>query len=215
MSYLDTIEKFSTIVVAIVNIILVFFVFLQVRDLRKPVILTKILTRNQEVEEKPDVLVSDYPYLAIINSSDNVAKKLNISYLFTIKGHPAISVNELLLHHLNPKEATKIVLKRQAIREAYPDLFESVTEGKITLFIPKETLRINLDVKIEYNPVLLSKFGYLIEDNFFIEWGSLKSYPQFKDHPRFDCWNKRDGEYYIYKFGTRAERKENSNPENW
>jgi len=215
MSYLEIILQFSTIIVAIANIILVFFVFLQIRDLRKPIILTKILTREQDVEEKPDVLVSDYPYLVIINCSNNVAKKFNISYRFSIKGHPTIHVNEPFLHHLNPKEAIKIVLKRQAIREAYPDLFESVSEGKITLLIPKETLRINLDVKIEYNPVFLSRFGYLIEDNYFIEWDSLKSFPQFKDHPRFDCWNKRNGEYYIYKLGKRAERKENLNPDDW
>jgi len=205
---------YSSVIIAIVNVILVIFVLIQIRDSRKPVIFTKLLTRKQEVEEKPGVLVSDFPYLAIINGSDNIAKKLSISYQFTVKEH-TIHVNEPFLHHLNPNEATKFVLKIQAIRHAYPDLFDSVSEGNKTLFIPKETLRINLDVKIGYNPVVLSGFGYQIKDNYYIEWGSLTSYPQFKDHPRFDCWNKRDGEYYIYKLSGRSDRKEKVDSEYW
>jgi len=211
---LDLVEKYSTIIVAVANVILVYFVFSQIRDSRKPIIFTKLLTREQEVDEKPSVLVSDFPYLAIINSSDNIAKTISISYQFITNQH-TIPVYEPPLHHLNPKEATKFVLKIKAIHDAYPELFESVREGSKTLIIPKETLHILLDVKIGYNPVILSGFGHQIQDNYYIEWGSLASYPQFKDHPRFDCWNMRDGEYYIYKMNGRSERKLKAIPEDW
>jgi len=211
---LDIIEKFSTIIVAIVNIILVIIVLIQIRDSRKPVIFTKILTRDQDVEVKPDVLVTDTQYLTILNRSNNLAKSLDISYSFTFNGI-SIDVHEKKLHHLNPEEATKILLKLKNIHEQHPELFEDITEGKISKKIPKETIRIHLRVKILYNPLVLQLFCQKIEDDYEIEWGSLKSFPEFEKHPVIFCENKRDEEYYIHKLGVREEQKECSNFENW
>ena len=214
MDFLQLFSDYANTIVAIVNIILVIFVLIQIRDSRKPVIFTRILSRDQGIENKPDVLVTDTHYLTILNRSKNLARSLDISYQFTFNGQ-SVDVHEKKLHHLNPDEATKVVLKLQKIRELYPVLFEDATEGKITKRIPKETLRIDLTVKVQYNPLLLSLFGQTIEDNYYIEWGSLRSFPEFEKHPVIFCWNKRDGEYYIYKLGVQTEQKESLNSEEW
>lgn len=211
---LNTIEKFSTVIVAVANIILVIFVLIQIRDSRKPVIFTKILSREQEIDDRPEVLFTYTRYLTVLNRSRNLAKSLDISYQFSFNGR-TIDVQEGKLSHLNPDEATKIVLKMQKIRESYPDSFKAITEGKITKSIPKETLKIDLKVKVRFNPLFLSLFGQIIEDNYYIEWGSLQSFPEFEKHPIIFCWNKRDGEYYIYKLGERFERREIQRSENW
>jgi hypothetical protein len=91
------------------------------------------------------------------------------------------------LSHLNPKEATKIVLKYGTILEKYPELFEETAEETATIKTPKQTLKIDLTVTVSYNPILRYLFKYKLEDNYLIDWGSLKSYPNFSDHPIFNC----------------------------
>lgn len=200
---------------AIANIILISFIFLQLRDYRKPLIITKIISRDKEVTDRPDVLEESPLYLAIINDSKNIAKSIDIEYQFNFNGH-SIPKKEKMLSHLNPKEATKIVLKYGTILEKYPELFEETAEGTATIKTPKQTLNIDLTVKVSYNPILRYLFKYELEDNYLIEWGSLKSYPNFSDHPIFNCWNKRNKEFYIYKTsGNKFRRKENLKNEWW
>jgi hypothetical protein len=119
-----------------------------------------------------------------------------------------MKVKEKELNHLNPKEATRIILKYGTIREKYPNLFEEKTEEKVTKLIPKETLKVDLIITIRYNPILGYLSKYILEDNYLIEWGSLKNYPNFRDHPILECWNKRNGEFYIHKTGGREFREE-------
>ncbi len=78
-------------------------------------------------------------------------------------------------------------------------VFKEVPEGNITKTIPKKTLKIDLVITVSYNPIFANLFKYTIEDNYFIEWGSRKNYPNFEDHPVFKSWNKRNDEFYIYK----------------
>lgn len=190
---------YSTAIIAFFNIILIYFIFLQLRDARKPLITIKIIPRDKEVIDKPNVLESGTTiYLAIINNSKNVARSINIRYQFNFNGRSK-KVKEKKLSHLNPEEATKIVLKTKTIREECPEIFEEVKEGGITKIIPKETMKMDLIVTVSYNPLIGSLYRYKLEDNYEIEWGSLKNYPNFSDHPVFNCWNKRNGEYYIYK----------------
>lgn len=195
MDILNFFVNYSNSIIAFFNIILIYFVFLQLRDARKPIIVTKIISRDKEVIHRPYVMETGNLYLAIINDSNNIAQSINIEYQFDFSKH-SIKIKEKL-SHLNPKEATKIILKYGAIREKYPDLFEETTKGAITKITPKETLKIDLIITVFYNPLLGLK--YKIDDNYMIEWNSLKSYSNFEDHPVFNCWNKRNGEYYIYK----------------
>lgn len=199
---LNLLVSYSNAILAIVNIILISFIFLQLRDSRKPLIITKIISRDKEVTDRPDVLESGDLYLAIINDSKNISKSINIKYKFNFNDR-IIKVKEKELSHLNPKEATSIILKCGKILEKYPELFEETTEGTTTIKTPKETLKIELTVTVNYNPILKYLFKYELEDNYLIEWGSLKNYPNFRDHPVFNCWNKRNGEYYIYKTSGR------------
>ena len=187
-------------IMAVFNVILISFIFFQLRDSRKPLIITKIIPRDKEVTDRPDVLEAGTLYLAITNDSNNIAKAIDIEYQFNFNGH-SISKKEKMLSHLNPKDATKVLLKRQVVMEKYPDLFEEITKGTTRKRIPKKTLKIDLIVKIHYNPLLGFLRKYKLEDNFVIEWGSRESFPDFENHPIFNCWNKRNGEFYIYKTG--------------
>ena len=195
---LNLLVSYSNAIIAIANIILISFIFLQLRDARKPIIITKIIQRNKEVTDRPDVLEEGTLYLAIINDSENIAKSINIKWQFNFNGQ-SLPIKENMLSHLNPKEATKIILKYRTILEKYPELFEETAEGITTIKTPKQTLKIDLTVKVSYNSILRSPFKYKLEDNYLIEWGSLENYPRFSDHPIFYCWNKRNNEFYIYK----------------
>ena len=65
----------------------------------------------------------------------------------------------------------------------------------------RNKLKIDLIITVRYNPIFANLLKYKIEDNYVIEWGSLESYPNFEDHPIFNCWNKRNDDFYIYKTG--------------
>jgi len=200
MSILNLLVNYSNVIMAVVNVILISFIFLQLRDSRKPLIITKIISRDKEVTDRPDVLEEGTLYLAITNDSNNIARAIDIKYQFNFNGH-SIPKKKKMLSHLNPKEATKIILKRGWILDKYPDLFEEITEGNTTKRIPKKTLKIDLIVTIHYNPLIGFLRKYKLEDNYVIEWGSCENYPNFNDLPVFNCWNKRNGEFYIYKTG--------------
>lgn len=215
MDILNLFVIYSNTIMAVANIILIVFIFHQLRDARKPIISTKIISRDKEVIHRPDVLESGTLYLAIINDSKNIARSINIEYQFDFNGGSE-KVKENELSHLNPDEATSIVLKTLPIRQKYPDLFEEITKGNVSKIIPKETLNIDLTVTVYYNPFIRSLFKYKLEDNYVIEWGSQKSYPNFDDLPVFNCWNKRSGEFYIYKTsGQEFRRKEEFKNEWW
>lgn len=201
MDILNLFVIYSNTITVIANIILIVFIFHQLRDARKPIIITKIISRDKEITERPDVLESGNLYLAIINDSKNIAQSINIEYEFIFNSH-SVKVKEKELSHLNPEEGTSVFLKSMPIRKKYPDIFEGITEGNTTKIIPKETLKIDLIVTIHYNPIFRSLFKYKLEDNYLIEWGSRKSYPN-SDLPIFQSWNKRNNEYYIYKTGGR------------
>jgi len=207
MGFLSWFISHSNTIIVFFNIILIYIIFLQLRDARKPTITTKIIQRDKEVIDRPNVLESGTLYLAIINDSKNIAQSINIEYQFDLNGR-SMKVKEKELNHLNPKEATRIILKYGTIREKYPNLFEERTEEKVTKLIPKETLKVDLIITIRYNPILGYLSKYILEDNYLIEWGSLKNYPNFRDHPILNCWNKRNGEFYIYKTGGREFREE-------
>lgn len=212
---LNLFVNYSNAIMAIANIILIIFIFHQLRDARKPIIITKMISRDKKVTDMPDVLEFGNLYLAIINDSKNISKSINIKYNFNFNDR-TITIKEKELSHLNPKEATRIILNYGRILEEYPELFEETTEGNITVKTPKETLKIKLTVTVNYNPILRYLFKYELEDNYFIEWGSLKNYPNFSDHPVFNCWNKRNNEFYIYKTsGNEFRRQEGFKNEWW
>lgn len=198
MYTLNWLKNYSSSIIVVINAVLIYIIYLQLRDSRKPILTTKIIGRDKDVTDRADVLESGTLYLVVTNESKNTARSINIEYQFNFGNH-SITVKEKKLSYLNPKEATKILLKSKRIREDCPYLFEEKSEDKVTKYMPKKTLKINLTIKINYNPIFRRLLSYKLEDNYMIEWGSLKNYPRFDDHPIFQCWNKRDGEYYIYK----------------
>ena len=118
MNLLNLFRDYSNTIIAIVNIILVIFIFLQLRDSRKPIITTKIISGNKEVTDRADVLESDKQYIVINNKSKNIAKSLEIKYKFNFDSGFR-EVKQDILSHLNPEEATKILLKTESIIAKY------------------------------------------------------------------------------------------------
>ncbi len=183
-------------IIAVANIILIVLIYMQLRDSRKPIITTKIISRGKELGEVPNVLEYGDLYLVVRNISRNVAKNIKIEYEFLFD-NKKVKLKETL-SYLNPDEATKFIIKSGKLIEKYPELFEEFEKGTSSKKIPKETLKILLNIKITYNPIIFYLLPYETRDSYEIEWCSLKSCPRFEDHPVFNCWNKRD-RHYIYK----------------
>ncbi|MCK4926872.1 MAG: hypothetical protein KAS11_00255 [Candidatus Aenigmarchaeota archaeon] len=194
----------SNIIIAVANLILIFFVYIQIRDTRKPELITKIIPRDKDITDKAEVLEEGTLYLSEKGKLKNIAKNIKIKYIFQLKKHEII-VKENKLSHLNSNEGIKFLLKTKKIMDGYPELFEEKIKGDYTKKMPKESLKINLVIKISYNPIFSILGRYNIEDNYEIEWGSIINYPRFEDHPRFMCWNKRSENYYIYKTDTKLQ----------
>jgi len=49
------INTYSNLIMSIVNVILVTLIYLQIRDSRKPLITTKVLSMNKTINDSPDV----------------------------------------------------------------------------------------------------------------------------------------------------------------
>ncbi|MCD6492232.1 MAG: hypothetical protein J7K36_00260 [Archaeoglobaceae archaeon] len=194
------INTYSNLIISIVNVILVTLIYLQIRDSRKPLITMKVLSMNKTINDSPDVLEFGTLYLTVSNVSKNVATNIKINYQFYFRNsnnklNPI--KNQKKLNYLNPNESAKILLNFGEIRERYPEYFERITvknnniASSITKIIPKETLKINLIVEVKYNPIFKHFFPFKIEDEYEIEWHSLKTSPRFEEHPIIFCWNMR------------------------
>ena len=185
-------------VIAIVNIVLVMFVFLQVKHTYRPILMTKVLSRDKDVDDNPSVLEYGDLYSVVSNASPNLASKIKVEYTFLRAGKKLLQISRNI-SYLSPNEATREPLAVGEIITKYPELFEEHKEGNEYKKIPKETLNLILEIQVRYRFGLLP---YKIRDSYKIEWGSLKNYPDFKDHPILNCWNTRDGQY-VYKLNGR------------
>ena len=194
MVTLEILEKYATIIIAIVNVILVIFVFLQIRDSRKPFVTTGLVSTEKiqrlffesEKEKKKfwdDANVMEAGYLAFFlrNNSTNIVNKLDILFRFQIN-EGKFEYREPRLSHLNPKEATYISLKRELLIEKFPNLFAEFApfdnmdnndpnrDNRYVIKYPKENLSIRMTVILSFNPILWNFFPIIIEDNYNIQW---------------------------------------------
>ena len=185
-----------TAAIVVANLLLVFFIYKQARLAHKPIITTKIISREKDVDARADVLESGVLYLVVSNVSNNIASNLRIHWEFLLKNKKLTEENRVL-KYLNPGEAMREVFRLSKIIEDHPELFNKVQMEDVEMTIPTKTLRLLLNVTVTYN---FPK--YRINDSYEIEWGSLESYPRFEDHPIMHCWNRRDG-LYIYKLGEK------------
>ena len=183
-------------VLIIINLVLITFIFLQVKHIYRPILSIKILSREKGVKEGPDVLEYGELYSVISNVSTNPASSIKIRYEFSRTGKRLLEIRKSL-SYLNPNEATREPLDIGKIIKTYPELFQEHNKGNEYKKIPKETLNIELKVHLSFRLAILP---YRVRDSYKIEWGSLVSYPTFEDHPILNCWNVRDGQY-IYKLG--------------
>lgn len=185
-----------TIAIVAANLFLVYFIYKQVRLAYKPIITTKIISREKSVDATASILEAGVLYLVISNASNNPASNLRIHYDFLLEDEKITEVNKVL-RYLNPGEAIKELLGLGKIIRDHPGLFDEIEKGDTIKKIPKKTLKLFLNITVTYN---FPK--HKINDSYEIEWGSLESYPNFEDHPVTHCWNRRDG-IYIYKLGEK------------
>ena len=140
----------GSIGVFLANLVLITFIYRQVRHLYKPTITIKVIHREKDVEERPSVLEYGDLYLVISNVSKNPAKNLTIHYEFLLANTKITEVNKTLTY-LNPGEATREPLEYGKIIKERPNLFQTVTRGNETKKIPTKTLKLLLDVTVTYN----------------------------------------------------------------
>lgn len=197
---LDTVEKIATIIVAVINFVLIYFVYLQIRDSRKPFVTTGIIS-GDKIRKVESTIDSEGRYcimvkenrtfwndsrveetgplaLFIRNDSKNVVRKLNLNFSFNIENQ-IVEYDERELSHLNPKEATYLFIKHERLIEKFSDLFTEYTayddsdpeqEHEATIKFPKTIIRINLKILITYNPLVWDLRPISIEDNYSILW---------------------------------------------
>lgn len=185
-----------TVALVAANLLLVLVICKQVRLAHKPIITTKVISREKDVDATASVLETGVLYLVISNVSNNIASNLRIHWDFLL-GNEKITGVSKVLKYLNPGEAVKELLELGKIIREHPELFDEVQRGDEIKKIPKKTLRLSLNVTVTYN---FPK--HKIYDSYEIEWGSLENYPTFKDHPTILSYNRRDG-LYIYKLGEK------------
>lgn len=190
-------------IMALVNVILVIFIYLQFRDSRMPNLTTEIVSYDGNVRKNASVLETGTLYLILTNKSKNVAKKVNIKFIFRFKGIEHKSEKKVL-SHLNGGESLKVLVYFGEILKKYPDLFEEHTiRENQTWITPKEMLKIDLQVIITNNGIIGNVGAQKLEDNYYIEWWEYqeehkRSY-EVGNLPTFFSWNRRDGEFNIYK----------------
>ena len=111
--------------VLVANLILIYFIYRQVKYIYKPIINTKVISDKANVEDIPSVLIYGNPYLVVSNLSHNRATKLNIDFGFWLKDKRIIQMNKRL-QYLNPREAMKELIPIGEIIHRYPELFEEI-----------------------------------------------------------------------------------------
>ncbi|MBA7479492.1 hypothetical protein ES707_22297 [subsurface metagenome] len=195
---MDSLLAIASIGVLVVNLVLISFIYRQVRHIYRPIVTTKVISSEGSVDRTPSVLESGDLYLVVSNVSNNQAKNLKIGCEFWLGGEKIAQVNKLL-RYLNPREATKELIPLGKIIDSYPELFEEIEVGKVTKKIPKKTLALLLKITVIHGFP-----RHKILDSYKIEWDSLETCPRFEDHPLILCWNIRDG-LYIYKLSEGSE----------
>lgn len=184
----------ANVILSVAYIFFIVFYLHQWVKSNKPILVTKILGREADVGDRQRVLVSEPDkYLVVNNVSKNLAEPLKIEYEISTEKNQSVK-KEKKLDYLSPGEGVKMVLGFGEFSKKYDDLFEEITEGTVTKTIPKEKLKLYLNIKITAGRV----FKYERKDSYFTEWSSMKGSPRFEGHPRIDTWNRRNGEY-IYK----------------
>ncbi len=216
MVNISELGNYANIIIAVVNLVLVAFVFLQIRDSRKPIISINVLSRDKEPTDRQSVLESGDLYVIISNYSKNTARSLDIDCQLKIKDKFTTGNDKnKKLDYLNPGEATRFILQTSEFMDKHLEYFEKIEDGNTTIITPKETLRMVLSIKVCYNPIFANYGKYKTADDYYIEWRpTIKS--QDADYvTRFFCWNIRNKNFYIYKINKAVQEvKIIENPDN-
>ncbi|AKB24660.1 hypothetical protein MSMTP_1191 [Methanosarcina sp. MTP4] len=200
MVNISELGNYANIIIAFGNLILVAFVFLQIRDSRKPIISINVLSRDKEQTDRQFVLESGDLYAIISNYSKNTARSLDIDCQFKFKDQFTTENDQnKKLDYLNPGEATRFFIQTSDFMEKHTEYFEEIEEGNTTIITPKETLRIDVSIKVRYNPIFANHGKYETTDDYYIEWGHAIKTQDANYVTRFHCWNKRNKNFYIYK----------------
>lgn len=196
----EQITIYATLLIASANIIIIYFYFMQLRETKKPIILTKFISAEKGNGSKQEIMEKLPQYLFVENNSKNKIENLKIKGVFYFK-EKKFTINKKV-SYVNPFERIKILIRLGDLIEKYPNLFEEYKtkrEGsEVILKIPKETLKIRFELIFKW------KLFYKQKDYYEIEWLSKKSCPDLKYHPNIHSWNKR-GEHYVEKIEDRRE----------
>lgn len=184
----------ANVIIASANVFFIYFYFMQLRESKKAVLHVKLVHYNKIRYGAQKVLERSPEHLVIDNRSNNRANQIKVNGIIHFKNR-AIRVINQCLKYLNPYEGVVILVDFKQVIDSFPGLFQQIESeengAKTICTIPKETIYLTLDVSIKWRPF------YSQRDSYYIEWGSLKSYPNIKNHPMINSWNKRDNQYIL------------------
>lgn len=109
----------TNIVIALANILLLVFMYLQFKNSIKPTLTTKLMHEGKNIEEIPNVFEYGDVSLVVSNISSYIARNLVIKYSFKLGRKKSVTKKQRI-SRLNPYEAVKILLGIIKIKEKYP-----------------------------------------------------------------------------------------------
>ncbi|MBU2612434.1 MAG: hypothetical protein KKB62_01805 [Nanoarchaeota archaeon] len=168
------------------------FIALPYRNSLKPRL--RIEIKDRDKKEVQSCLEWKNLFLNITNISKNSAENIKIKLISKLEvketGYKKNLISNEEVAYLHPGEISPFPLKSIShMLEEVKDLFEIRKNKNYEMKVPKKNLTINLRVEV-------SSTGYKTYDDFYIEWYSMNSSPNW-DAPRILCWNKRKDKYII------------------
>jgi hypothetical protein len=181
----------ANMAIAVANLIVILFYYLQLRESKKAIIVTKFIGAEKGNGSKQEIIENLPQYLYVENISKNKVKGLEVIGTFCFDKRKYVFSRRI--DYLNPHERAKILIRMGDLIDKYPNLFEEYKDKRedslVYLKIPKETL--NITFKILFKWSLFNKQ----RDEYKIEWLSKKNCPDLKYHPNIHSWNRRNDIY--------------------
>jgi hypothetical protein len=184
-----------------VNLIVIIFYYFQWRNTSRPVLSISLIGFDRyggfDPRKIPEPFILEEchngAYILLSNNSSNIASEITVEFSITFK---EVHLSEKrILSYLNPHETARILVPFDKIVEIYRDQFTTVEEGSGILTLPKDTLYIDMVVKVTFGHIP----RYSMKDTYRIEWVGSNHSP--KPLNQIFSWNMRD-DLPIYKRKT-------------
>ena len=193
-----TLQIIFNIITIFFSFFAIIFTYLNYRQTNRGVIKLDFVGYDKYVHDgksKQDVRETNPFYVFVKNCSNVLIKKLKLKTVIIYK-NKSFTESIQKLDYLNSGEKVTFTYLDLNFRKKFPELFESITNGRTTFITPKE----NLKFKVKF--ILTWSFFHKQLDEFDVEWRSY-NLVKFESDDLYHkhcvgSYNKRNG-FYIYK----------------